>query len=273
MSRIREVKNQLVDLEKTEMNTKRLCVRENSTSERVICELKVNLKNGPKNSLRPFLYNSCESIQLKRLPLNLFRMRGFNVRMAAEWFVNCYRLTLYDDHILEKSSCTHGLCTLPSTVILLDLLKFCVLAVRRGIVPNSFPWNICLSQYGQLLQYTFEKDDALEKYGRGNIFSSILGVSSMRLIAAVIYGIEASSFCTEINSNDDSVVVKVGNFLAPLQQLHGMSVESFVTAIEHHIHLQNIFNEYGGAKLWISYLIAFDQRRIPAQPCNDMVTS
>ncbi|KAJ3048610.1 hypothetical protein HK097_010386 [Rhizophlyctis rosea] len=114
---------------------------------------------------------------------------GLSPSGAAEWFVDCYRLRLDDDMVWGGGN-LHGLYDPEATPksIAADFLVFCKLAVAHKVVPSNFDWSLCLTKAQELLPYAFEKDDAREKYGGENIFSSLMGRRSLRMTGQWVYG-------------------------------------------------------------------------------------
>eukprot|EP00475_Leptophrys_vorax_P027071 TRINITY_DN3856_c0_g1_i1.p1 TRINITY_DN3856_c0_g1~~TRINITY_DN3856_c0_g1_i1.p1 ORF type:complete len:255 (-),score=53.39 TRINITY_DN3856_c0_g1_i1:162-926(-) len=114
--------------------------------------------------------------------------KGLDKDAAAEWFVDCYRMRVDDEYTWLGNH--RGLYVPDNTKkeVLLDFLLFCNLAIFNGVIPKSFDWGLCLSKYGHMLNYAFEKSDAQEKYGRENVFAVLMGGRSLRATGEAVTG-------------------------------------------------------------------------------------
>jgi hypothetical protein len=103
---------------------------------------------------------------------------------AAEWFVDCYRLRVFDD-FHDYHQPRGILATRPNKfIILIDFYLFCLRAVTRKVVPSSFDWKVMLAKAVELLPLPFDDLDAATKYGGAdNMYDAFIGGRSLRYTA------------------------------------------------------------------------------------------
>ncbi len=112
------------------------------------------------------------------------------------------------------------------------------LAVKNKATPAGFKFNKCLTAAKDLLPYAFEKDDAKEKYGGENVFSSVVsGKPSLRHVAEMVYGYSSP------NSSGDSDEVTEARKLRE-------SIENKVKFPSEAETDERIFKDVGGIDIW-----------------------
>ena len=108
---------------------------------------------------------------------------------SYEWLSNCYQMRCDDDYALGGCN-LHGPYDPGATsdTIAEDFLVFCVLAKRRGVVPDNWDWSSFLANAAKHVMFAFEKSDAQERWGSENVFAAMMGGRSLRYTASVVYG-------------------------------------------------------------------------------------
>lgn len=71
--------------------------------------------------------------------------------------------------------------------LLLDFLVFVKLAVNGGVIPEGWDFSAFLKVAGGLLKYSFDKEDAHEKWGGENYFNVMMGGRSLRATRESVY--------------------------------------------------------------------------------------
>ena len=71
--------------------------------------------------------------------------KGLEPQQQYEWLVDCYRVRVDDDYAYG-GGCLHGLYAASayggdSTIIMIDFLIFCKLAVKNGALTKKMPWD------------------------------------------------------------------------------------------------------------------------------------
>lgn len=178
---------------------------------------------------------------------------------GAEWIVDCYRMRVNDD-VEWGSMKVHGITQIAfqtedmngpqlskkekTFIITKDFLFFLKLAVRNQVMPESFPYPLCLGYFApNLLHHPFCKQDAKDKWGGENIFSIR---PSLRRTAELVYGL--SCMC-EYNDQD----AQAQGELAQQQVMADIDVQ-----LGDHQDLSEsnpgLFENVGGKTEWVSMM-------------------
>ena len=170
--------------------------------------------------------------------------KGLDHMVAAEWFIDCYRMRLDDEYAYQGDVRSGSLYDPYHTKksIAADFLVYCHLARCVGAVPvnSGWDWVGCLDTFGHLLSYAFEKSDAADKYGREDIFSArLLGGRSLRATAERIYG---SSVAGAIDTPTDDILATV----AELERLESLVGNGFMEWNSKN----TLFQDVGGFAVW-----------------------
>lgn len=161
---------------------------------------------------------------------------GLSTADKYEWLSNCYQMRCDDDY--AWGGCyLHGPYNPEATPesIKTDFMTFCLLAKRRGALPEGWDWAAFLKVAAKFVVFAFEKSDAQERWGSENVFSAMMGGRSLRFTAEKIYG-------SNIQEGGDS----------PEAEQAGEDAES---------ERKSILNEIGGSEVWSQFLIDLAQTR------------
>jgi hypothetical protein len=135
-----------------------------------------------------------------------------------------------------------------------DFLVFSKMAVLKKVIPKTaWSWDSYIDYAIQQLPYTFDIDDAQEKYGSQNLFlGAIPGKRSLRFTAREIYGDSHQSFGGPPPHPE----------VHPLREsIHGVGIKKLLSGSKG----ESTFQEVGGVKLWSKLL-----DELPAYPVLGM---
>ena len=215
-------------------------------SQKRILVKRENIQVIPRSSLGVFNGFVMDSKKVKeslgRPSSNSSWAKGLHHLAAAEWFIDCYRMRVDDDYAWRGELRSGSLYDPGHTkqTIAADFLVFCHMALFVGAVPvDNWDWVSCLDTFGHLLNYTFEKSDAGDKYGRENVFAVMMGGRSLRATAEIIYG--SSGIGGQYDNPTDDILATV----AELERL-----ESLVGSGMKWDSKNSLFEEVGGFAVW-----------------------
>tara|TARA_R110002050_G_scaffold238236_6_gene374312 strand:- start:2545 stop:3156 length:612 start_codon:yes stop_codon:yes gene_type:complete len=181
------------------------------------------------------------------------------------------------------------------TEIVEDFACFCKLAVKRKAVPalgRGWKWKEFLQCSAEMVLYSFEEEDAVERYKRENPLSVVMGGRSLRFQADLIMGpdladgdksLSPSASIAYFDRKDAELVVKAAAVMRDItmppifaRQVVGGSCENSPTWASHVLSCitqksnRDMFSDIGGVENWVLFVGWIEEEAVRLQSVQEL---